>query len=71
MIPKLSAARAALDGGVPRVCITAWEGQGTLTSALRGRGAGTRIVNDPKCCGEVAAGVSAAGPDAADEERHA
>ncbi len=43
MRPKLIAARAALEAGVPRVYIAAWSGPGTLRALLDGRGAGTTI----------------------------
>lgn len=45
MRPKVIAARAALEAGVPRVHIAAWSGPGTLRDLLDGRGAGTTIVS--------------------------
>ena len=41
MAPKLRAARAALEAGVPRVVIAAWQGPGTLSKLLTGDAAGT------------------------------
>jgi acetylglutamate kinase len=43
MRPKLIAARAALDAGVPRVHIAAWSGPGTLSAILGGAGGGTAV----------------------------
>jgi acetylglutamate kinase len=43
MRPKLSAARAALQAGVPRVHIAAWTGPGTLRALLGGAGGGTTL----------------------------
>ena len=43
MRPKLAAARAALQGGVPRVAIAAWAGPGTLFALINGRGRGTLL----------------------------
>jgi acetylglutamate kinase len=43
MAPKLRAAMAALDAGVPRVHIAAWDGPGTLARLLAGEGTGTTI----------------------------
>jgi acetylglutamate kinase len=43
MRPKLIAARAALDAGVGRVHLAAWQGAGTLHALLAGAGPGTRI----------------------------
>jgi acetylglutamate kinase len=45
MIAKLLAARAALEGGVKRVQIAAWNGPGTLKSLLAGNG-GTTITGE-------------------------
>jgi acetylglutamate kinase len=47
MLPKLRAAMAALEGGVPRVHIGAWEGPGTLSRLLSGEGSGTTITRHP------------------------
>ena len=44
MRPKLIAARAALDAGVPRAHIAAWSGPGTLRTLIGGGGAGTTIL---------------------------
>jgi acetylglutamate kinase len=45
MVAKLVAARAALDGGAPRVVIAAWTGTHSLTALVDGVGGGTQIVN--------------------------
>jgi acetylglutamate kinase len=47
MLPKLRAAMAALEGGVPRVHIGAWEGPGTLERLLSGEGSGTTLTPHP------------------------
>ena len=44
MRPKLVAARAALEAGVPRVHIAAWSGPGTLRTLIGGGGSGTMIL---------------------------
>jgi len=44
MRPKLRAARTALDGGVARVHIAAWEGAGTLAALLDGGERGTTVL---------------------------
>jgi len=41
MQPKLSAAREALQSGVPQVVIGAWDGPGALARLLAGEGSGT------------------------------
>jgi acetylglutamate kinase len=43
MRPKLIAARAALEAGVPRVHIAAWAGPGTLPAILGATGGGTTV----------------------------
>lgn len=43
MRPKLRAAMAALEGGVPHVAIGAWDGSGTLARLLDGRGPATHV----------------------------
>jgi acetylglutamate kinase len=43
MRPKLIAARAALEAGVPRVHIAAWSGPGTLGAILGAGGGGTTV----------------------------
>jgi len=43
MLPKLRAARAALQGGTGRVHIAAWQGPGTLVAVLAGTAAATTI----------------------------
>jgi acetylglutamate kinase len=47
MMPKLRAAMAALEGGVPRVHIGAWDGAGSLARLLSGEGSGTTITRHP------------------------
>jgi acetylglutamate kinase len=44
MRPKLIAARAALQAGVPRVHIAAWTGPGTIRTLIGGGGSGTTIL---------------------------
>jgi acetylglutamate kinase len=41
MKPKLIAARTALNAGVGRVHLAAWQGAGTLHALLAGAGPGT------------------------------
>jgi acetylglutamate kinase len=69
MRPKLNAARAALDAGVPRVHIAAWSGPGTLHALLAGAGGGTTITAEadgPASARAIAAfRTSAATPAAA------
>src|SRR5262249_8989987 len=45
MLPKLRAAKAALEGGVPRVTIGAWDGLGTWTRFLAGQGSATTVTS--------------------------
>ena len=56
MRPKLIAAKAALEAGVPRVHIAAWRGLGTLGALLDGPVGGTTIFASP-----VASSLSPAG----------
>lgn len=58
MRPKLIAARAALEAGVPRVHITAWSGPGTIDAILGGEGGGTTITAVPDVVATPHAGVS-------------
>ncbi|MEO5618124.1 MAG: acetylglutamate kinase [Candidatus Eisenbacteria bacterium] len=44
MSPKLRAARAAIEAGVTRVVIAAWQGPGTLAQLLTGLAAGTVLM---------------------------
>lgn len=44
MVPKLRAALAALDAGVPRVAIAAWQGAGTLARLLAGEAVATTFL---------------------------
>ena len=44
MVPKLSAALAVLDAGVPRVAIAAWQGEGTLARLLAGEAVATQFL---------------------------
>jgi acetylglutamate kinase len=46
MRPKLRAAAAALAGGVARVHIGSWRGQGTLAAACAERALGTRLTTE-------------------------
>jgi acetylglutamate kinase len=54
MRPKIAAARAALEAGVPEVRIAAWTG--ALDSLLSAHGAGTRFVPGARPAAEVAHG---------------
>jgi acetylglutamate kinase len=58
MRPKLIAARAALEAGVPRVHIAAWSGPGTLDALLGAGGDGTTISAAPDVVTTPHAGVS-------------
>jgi len=44
MVPKLRAALAVLDAGVPRVAIAAWQGEGTLARLLAGEAVATHFL---------------------------
>lgn len=44
MVPKLRAALAVLDAGVPRVAIAAWQGAGTLARLLERRAVATHFL---------------------------
>ena len=46
MRPKLLAAQRALESGTARVIIAAWNGPGTLSSLLTGKGQGTMLVRE-------------------------
>jgi acetylglutamate kinase len=46
MVPKLIAARTAIEGGVGRVSIAAFTGRGALTAILEGRALATTILNE-------------------------
>jgi acetylglutamate kinase len=48
MIPKLRAARAALDQGTGRVHIAAWQGPDTLVAVLAGTATSTTITGAPE-----------------------
>jgi len=56
MLPKLLAARRALDAGVPRVVIGAWGGPGSLARLLSGEGAATTLTYESNVTQEATHG---------------